>query len=112
MHRRRFLDLSLTGVALNAALYQCAADAPPISTSIEGENLVDWIHRVRGEWDEDLYKKMLGSANDFKEGDAIVGVGLRSGKSPFGIEPRSCFTFASVDSGSKPPTMTSAALLG
>ena len=73
MYRRRFLDLSLTGVALNAAFGHFAVGAPPFSPpfsrSIEGENLVDWIHRVRGEWDEELYKKMLGAANDFKEGD-------------------------------------------
>ena len=74
MYRRRFLDLSLTGVALNATFGHFAAGAPPFSPSIEGENLVDWIHRVRGEWDEELYKKMLGAANDFKEGDEIVGV--------------------------------------
>ena len=82
MYRRRFLDLSLTGVALNAAFGHFAVGAPPFSPpfsrSIEGENLVDWIHRVRGEWDEELYKKMLGAANDFKEGDEIVGVAAAS----------------------------------
>ena len=47
MYRRRFLDLSLTGVALNATFGHFAAGAPPFSPSIEGENLVDWIHRVQ-----------------------------------------------------------------
>lgn len=39
-----------------------------------GEDLIAYVHRVRGAWDEGLYQQLLGAANEFKEGDAIVGV--------------------------------------
>jgi len=38
------------------------------------EDLPGWVARVSGGWDQTLYRRMLGAANAFKEGDAIVGV--------------------------------------
>ncbi|MEZ6074224.1 MAG: ethanolamine ammonia-lyase subunit EutB [Pirellulaceae bacterium] len=32
------------------------------------------MQRNSGQFDERLYKRLLGAANEFKEGDAIVGV--------------------------------------
>jgi ethanolamine ammonia-lyase large subunit len=41
---------------------------------LDGEDLVAYMRRLRGAWDEQLYTQLLGAANDFKEGDAIVGI--------------------------------------
>ncbi|MCA9182757.1 MAG: ethanolamine ammonia-lyase subunit EutB, partial [Planctomycetales bacterium] len=38
------------------------------------EDLFAYIQRMSGSFDERLYKRLLGAANEFKEGDAIVGV--------------------------------------
>lgn len=38
------------------------------------EDLFSFIRRLRGTHDTKLYARMLGAANDFKEGDGIVGV--------------------------------------
>jgi ethanolamine ammonia-lyase large subunit len=40
----------------------------------EGESIVEYVERVAGTFDEVLYKQVLGAANEFKEGDEIVGV--------------------------------------
>ncbi len=42
--------------------------------AVDGEDIVAFIQRQRGAWDETLYKQLLGAANEFKEGDAILGV--------------------------------------
>ena len=38
------------------------------------EDLFAYIQRMSGQFDERLFKQLLGAANEFKEGDAIVGV--------------------------------------
>jgi len=96
MHRRRFLNVGIASAAVAAAIRaggpanaspptganprQRADDdgrpdfsgqAPPPAA---GESLIAWVKRVRGEWDETLFRQMLGAANEFKEGDEIIGV--------------------------------------
>ncbi len=39
-----------------------------------------WIFRTQGRWDDNLYRSMLGAANEFKEGDAILGIAAESDK--------------------------------
>lgn len=96
MHRRRFLNVGLASAAAAAGI-RCggpvSADAPSGSSPQQpavadnrpafagqtpppeaGENLIDWVKRVRGRWDQTLYRQMLGAANEFKEGDEIIGV--------------------------------------
>lgn len=46
-----------------------------------GEDAFAYIQRLRGRFDSSLYLKILGSANDFKEGDVIVGVAADSAQS-------------------------------
>lgn len=41
---------------------------------LPGEGLIEYVQRTQGHWDEQVYKHLLGAANEFKEGDAIVGV--------------------------------------
>ena len=40
----------------------------------KGEDVFSYIERQFGRFDRDLYLKILGNANEFKEGDQIVGV--------------------------------------
>lgn len=46
-----------------------------------GEDLFAYIQRLRGRFDLSLYLKILGSANEFKEGDVIVGVAADNSQS-------------------------------
>lgn len=44
---------------------------PPMK---EGEDIFSFIRRVTGEMDVSLFRKILGAANEFKEGDEALGV--------------------------------------
>lgn len=71
---------------LNRRCFLSAVSAGSVSLALEGhrnrvlaapmpdEGLVAYIERVHGAFDTGQFKRMLGAANDFKEGDAIVGV--------------------------------------
>ena len=80
IHRRRFLSTGCIAMAGVLPATRCAtAIASGFQTigKAEGrseEDLPAFVRRVSGKWDESLYRQMLGSANEFKEGDAIVGV--------------------------------------
>ncbi len=39
-----------------------------------GEDVFAYIKRQRGKWDLDLYRQLIGAANEFKEGDLTLGV--------------------------------------
>ncbi len=39
-----------------------------------GEGLIEYVKRTGGGWDEARYKQLLGCANEFKEGDASLGI--------------------------------------
>jgi ethanolamine ammonia-lyase large subunit len=45
-----------------------------IDTPLSGEDIFAFIQRVKGRMDLTLYRQIIGSANEFKEGDLIVGV--------------------------------------
>lgn len=47
------------------------------SLSSADQNLVTWVQETAGKWDPLLYCRMLGAANEFKEGDAIIGVAAK-----------------------------------
>ncbi len=40
----------------------------------QGEDLFSYIQRLRGRFDQALYRQIIGAANEFKEGDQILGV--------------------------------------
>ena len=74
IHRRRFLASTLSaaaGVAVSCQLFAAPRTIQPPEAS---EDLPSWVRRVKGQWDDELYRQMLGAANEFKEGDAIVRV--------------------------------------
>ena len=76
LHRRRFLVMGLAGGTLaRFGVSRSAVSAEfSIAATVPGESVFDHIQRVRGKWDAALYKQLLGAANEFKEGDAIIGV--------------------------------------
>ena len=48
--------------------------AAPIAPPLADESVFDFIRRVSGKFDLQLYCRILGAANEFKEGDEIVGI--------------------------------------
>ncbi len=80
--RRSFLQ-GLTGSAIGVAvgawhqrtlLAEGAQAAPAIGRPLPDEDVFKFITRVRGRRDMKLYAQILGAANEFKEGDQIIGV--------------------------------------
>lgn len=53
-------------------------DQGAIAEPLADEGLVAYILRVHGQWDITIYRRWLGAANEFKEGDQIVGVAATS----------------------------------
>lgn len=75
--RRKFLKHAVIGTAC----LTCSVAGPAtaiagvlVDRPREGEDIIAFITRTRGAWDEVLFKQLLGAANEFKEGDAILGV--------------------------------------
>jgi ethanolamine ammonia-lyase large subunit len=77
MHRRRVLGTGLAVTAMMTAS-PCIKPVHAMPRARKGEDLMSWIARTAGAWDQNLYLKMLGAANPFKEGDAILGVAADS----------------------------------
>jgi ethanolamine ammonia-lyase large subunit len=77
LHRRRILGSGLA----SAAAIACPANAVLLAAAPDpqsGEDLIRWIERTSGSWNQKLYLAMLGAANPFKEGDAILGIAASS----------------------------------
>ena len=80
LHRRTVLTAMVGGAA--ASVLSCRkppAPLPPqegvhIPEVKTGEDVFGYVQRIRGAFDASLYKQVLGAANAFKEGDALVGV--------------------------------------
>jgi ethanolamine ammonia-lyase large subunit len=77
LHRRRILGSGLAGAAVLACRTQSTL-ATHCPDPRAGEDLIQWIERTSGGWDQHRYLAMLGAANPFKEGDAILGVAAQS----------------------------------
>jgi ethanolamine ammonia-lyase large subunit len=78
MHRRRFLVTtlagSLAGIPRGFGAFSESVVASLLPPEQAHEDLFSYIHRVRGQWDTQLYRQLLGAANEFKEGDDAIGV--------------------------------------
>lgn len=46
--------------------------------ALDGEGLIEYVTRTCGTWQAARYKQLLGAANEFKEGDAILGIAASS----------------------------------
>lgn len=49
-----------------------------LKDSLNGEDIFAYIRRITGRFEIKLYKQLVGNANDFKEGDEIVGIAATS----------------------------------
>ena len=77
MRRRKFMESMAVGaVATQAWGNQSVFGNAPMRLAYpqSGEDIFGYIERQAGKFDRDLYLKILGNANEFKEGDEIVGV--------------------------------------
>ncbi len=81
LYRRCFLgSLTATAVCSSNLLSRLhgstVAPTEPVSVDsvLPGEDIFGYIQRRRGSFDQQLYLQLLGASNEFKEGDAIVGV--------------------------------------
>ncbi|MFT7641480.1 MAG: ethanolamine ammonia-lyase large subunit [Pirellulaceae bacterium] len=81
VRRRDFIG----GVAAGAASLSLGQNSPlalaaekpaalHISKPMVGEDVLAYIQRKSGRFDSNVYKQILGAANEFKEGDEIVGI--------------------------------------
>ena len=83
LSRKEFLaSLGLSGASLYL-LQSCGFKAEPIENlkgmvalkkPKEGEDILAYIKRQTGKFDLDLYRKIIGAANEFKEGDEALGL--------------------------------------
>ena len=80
LDRRRFLSVVSTPLLLGCGLTSRPAWADLDSSGVHvgalqtNEDIFSFVERQSGHFDTRLYQKILGAANEFKEGDAIVGV--------------------------------------
>jgi ethanolamine ammonia-lyase large subunit len=49
-----------------------------IETPQTGENVFQYVHRIRGKMDQTLYRQIIGAANEFKEGDQTLGLAAQN----------------------------------
>jgi ethanolamine ammonia-lyase large subunit len=85
LRRRGFLTALLIGSSA-VALGGCGGDSAPGTKPLptqegvsipevrEGEDIFAYIDRVKGAFDQTFYKKIVGAANEFKEGDHAQGI--------------------------------------
>ncbi|WP_341486776.1 ethanolamine ammonia-lyase [Pararhizobium sp. A13] len=77
---RRELLVMVGTAAGTLASYSDAAKAADQSTIAvgevgPGEDVFAYIRRIKGDFDQTVYRQVVGAANDFKEGDRAIGVG-------------------------------------
>lgn len=73
--RGRITRVLLAGlVGLGVLSLSVWASAITIHDVKPGEDVFVYIKRVKGAFDPEMYKKVIGAANAFKEGDEILGV--------------------------------------
>jgi ethanolamine ammonia-lyase large subunit len=82
IHCRDFLhQMGMVSIALILAQHQASSlPSSPINQAValdnaqNGEDIFSYIQRIKGSFDPSLYKRLIGNANEFKEGDFIAGI--------------------------------------
>lgn len=88
MRRRGFIGgvaigtvaVSTWQVARSASFDRATSGLAPVK---DREDIFSYLERQCGKFDRELYVKILGNANEFKEGDQIVGVAALDAQSRF-----------------------------
>lgn len=73
MNRRHFVR-SVAGGTLSAGFVPLTHVLMNLQAPLAGEGLIAYVRRTSGGWDRVRYAQLVGAANDFKEGDEIIGV--------------------------------------
>jgi len=84
--RKRFLGhagvIGTSFVLLNSCGLSGApvgeAEGVVIDDPADAEDIFSYINRVNGKYDQGLYRKIIGAANEYKEGDMALGVAAAS----------------------------------
>ncbi len=71
--KRLALIIAMTALGVFAVSTYCSAIA--IKDIKPGEDVFQYIQRMKGSFDQRLYQQVIGAANAFKEGDEAIGVG-------------------------------------
>ena len=82
--RRSFLSRLLAGISfwvVGGDSRGARKGAAAIPAADHGEDIFAYIARSKGRFDPALYRKLLGAANEFKEGDHAIGVAALDGRS-------------------------------
>lgn len=82
LSRRNFIRATAATVGLSklnrcswsAGQPEASASPAPIRIPNPGEDVFGYVNRTAGQFDRTVYCRVLGAANEFKEGDEIVGV--------------------------------------
>jgi len=76
MNRRDFLASVARSTAAVSVVHpgSAALDALGRFPARTDEDLITYVRRVRGDWDQQLFARLIGAANAFKEGDEILGL--------------------------------------
>lgn len=84
INRRAFLvggvagsTLATTSLHLSASVHAAETGPIAIRASRSGEDVFSYVRRIRGKHDPAFYAQVLGAANEFKEGDAAIGVAAK-----------------------------------
>ncbi|MFN7889825.1 MAG: ethanolamine ammonia-lyase subunit EutB [Pirellula sp.] len=73
IYRRRVLAGAATAACLFPQIPQSTSWAASTFPDSSG-GIFDYILKSKGKFDADLYRKLLGNANEFKEGDLTLGI--------------------------------------
>lgn len=73
MFKKGKLAAGITG-ALVMTFLASLAGAVTIGSVKPGEDVMQYITRTKGKFDQTLYQKVIGAANAYKEGDEGLGV--------------------------------------
>jgi len=71
---KRFIAITAM-IALGVFAFSTYSSAIAIKEVKPGEDVFKYIERVKGSFDQTLYRQIIGAANAFKEGDQAIGVG-------------------------------------
>ncbi len=78
MNRRHFVRrLAGSTLCVGAAPF-AGLLAGKLAEPLAGEDLVGYVERTAGAWDPWLYARLVGAANEFKEGDESLGLAAES----------------------------------
>ena len=76
--RRIFLGTIITGIAATQLPGCTPSEVDGAGVLIDdiraGEDIFAYVERVHGSFDIDLFRQVIGAANEFKEGDEALGV--------------------------------------